>query len=101
KKKTEITSTGGGSPPAEFTPAEELALEVNKGCPVIEGIEGGGGILTNYASQHKVVGDTVLLLEPLDMPLDPGEGTSATREEDEETVSVCSRRPETLYKRFL
>ncbi len=29
------------APPAPFTPAEELALELNKGKPVIEGIERG------------------------------------------------------------
>lgn len=41
KKKTEVARTGGGPPPANFTPAEELALEINKGRPVHEGIEGG------------------------------------------------------------
>lgn len=41
KKKTEVAGTGGGPPPASFTPAEELALEINKGRPVLEGIEGG------------------------------------------------------------
>ncbi len=41
KKKTEVAGTGGGPPPANFTPAEELALEINKGRPVLEGIEGG------------------------------------------------------------
>jgi hypothetical protein len=41
QKKTEVAGTGGGPPPASFTPAEELALEINKGRPVLEGIEGG------------------------------------------------------------
>ncbi len=39
KKKTEVAGTGGRPPPANFTPAEEL--EINKGRPVLEGIEGG------------------------------------------------------------
>jgi len=41
KKKTEVAGTGRRPPPASVTPAEELALEINKGRPVLEGIEGG------------------------------------------------------------
>ena len=41
KKKSEVAGTGGGPPTANFTPAEELALDLNKGRPVIEGITGG------------------------------------------------------------
>lgn len=41
KKKSHITGTGGGPPTQDFTPAEELALDLNKGKPVIEGIQGG------------------------------------------------------------
>ncbi|XP_051968774.1 pro-neuregulin-3, membrane-bound isoform-like isoform X3 [Xyrauchen texanus] len=41
KKKACVSGTGGGPPSPEFTPAEELALDINKGRPVLEGIQGG------------------------------------------------------------
>ena len=41
KKKTHLSGTGGGPPAPGFTPAEELALVLNKGRPVMEGIQGG------------------------------------------------------------
>ena len=41
KKKTEASATGGGPPPENLTPAEELALTSNQGRPLVEGIEGG------------------------------------------------------------
>ena len=41
KKKTYESGTGGGPPTQEMTPAEELALNSNKGRPVMEGIQGG------------------------------------------------------------
>ena len=34
-------ATGGGPPPESLTPAEELALSLNRGHPLVEGIEGG------------------------------------------------------------
>ncbi len=40
-KKSHISGTGGGPPTQDFTTAEELALDLNKGKPVIEGIQGG------------------------------------------------------------
>ncbi|KAI7796082.1 hypothetical protein IRJ41_013654 [Triplophysa rosa] len=66
------TGTGGGPPSQDMTPAEELALHLNKGRPVIEGIQGG----------------------PV---TDSGECTYAAAEctsADEETVSLDSRRLE-------
>ncbi|KAM9441198.1 uncharacterized protein Hap1MRO34_026290 isoform 1-T1 [Clarias gariepinus] len=91
KKKTEVAGTGGGPPPASFTPAEEI----NKGRPVLEGIEGGTSskmISPSIRSEYiKVTKDSVCFMDPPDIML-PGEGPSV--EEDEETVSVCSRRPE-------
>ncbi len=41
KKKVIYIWTGGGPPTQYFTTAEELALDLNKGKPVIEGIQGG------------------------------------------------------------
>ncbi|KAG1944952.1 retrotransposable element [Pimephales promelas] len=97
KKKSEVAGTGGGPPTANFTPAEELALDLNKGRPVIEGIEGGtaSGSIPSSIRDHylKVMPNSVCFLDPPDIMLNPVESPS-TVEEDEETVSVCSRRPE-------
>ncbi|XP_077091370.1 uncharacterized protein LOC143742400 [Siphateles boraxobius] len=97
KKKSEVAGTGGGPPIANFTPAEELALDLNKGRPVIEGIEGGtaSGSIPSSIRDHylKVMPNYVCFLDPPDIMLNPVEGPS-TVEEDEETVSVCSSRPE-------
>ncbi|KAF1384028.1 hypothetical protein PFLUV_G00137980 [Perca fluviatilis] len=41
KKRTHRSGTGGGPATPEFTPAEEVALDLNKGRPIIEGIQGG------------------------------------------------------------
>lgn len=41
KKKAEQRKTGGGPPPPPFTPAEEKAIAVNKGRPMMDGIAGG------------------------------------------------------------
>ena len=41
KKTTHKSGTGGGPPSQDLTPAEELALDLNKGRPVMEGIQGG------------------------------------------------------------
>lgn len=41
KKKTYVCGTGGGPPTQDYTPAEDLALALNKGRPVVEGIQGG------------------------------------------------------------
>ncbi|KAM9457323.1 uncharacterized protein Hap1MRO34_018559 isoform 2-T2 [Clarias gariepinus] len=98
KKKTEVAGTGGGPPPASFTPAEELALEINKGRPVLEGIEGGTSskiISPSIRSEYiKVTKDSVCFMDPPDIMLPWSQGEGPSVEEDEETVSVCSRRPE-------
>ncbi len=41
KKKVIYLVRGGGPPTQDFPTAEELALDLNKGKPVIEGIQGG------------------------------------------------------------
>ncbi|XP_059420269.1 uncharacterized protein LOC132155482 [Carassius carassius] len=92
KRRLEVAGTGGGPPPASFTPAEDLALEINKGRPVLEGIEGGtSSKMISRSIRSEYIKDSVCFMHPPDIML-PGEGPSV--EEDEETVSVCSRRPE-------
>ncbi|XDV21067.1 hypothetical protein PO909_026248 [Leuciscus waleckii] len=95
KKKTEVAGTGGGPPPASFTTAEELALEINKGRPVLEGIEGGtSSKMISRSIRSEYIKDSVCFMDPPDIMLPWSQGKGPSVEEDEETVSVCSRRPE-------
>ncbi|KAM9394774.1 uncharacterized protein ACWYII_000144 isoform 3-T4 [Salvelinus alpinus] len=68
KKNTHRQGTGGGSPKADLTPAEDMALELNKGRPVLEGIPGGKetsiGSSQDATRFIQVSGSTVFLLEP-------------------------------------
>ncbi|KAM9441199.1 uncharacterized protein Hap1MRO34_026290 isoform 2-T2 [Clarias gariepinus] len=89
KKKTEVAGTGGGPPPASFTPAEEI----NKGRPVLEGIEGGTSSKM-ISPSIRMTKDSVCFMDPPDIMLPWSQGEGPSVEEDEETVSVCSRRPE-------
>ncbi|KAM9500933.1 uncharacterized protein Hap1MRO34_006915 isoform 1-T1 [Clarias gariepinus] len=100
KKKSHITGTGGGPPTQDFTPAEELALDLNKGKPVIEGIQGGTATDSGPARDTglfiQLAGNTLTLLDPPDYDL-PREATSTAVEctsADDETVSLDSRRLE-------
>ncbi|MEQ2297045.1 hypothetical protein AMECASPLE_030699 [Ameca splendens] len=70
--------TGGGRPSPEFTPAEELALAMNKGRPVLEGIQGGQPLTLSHP--YKLSPSHMLTKDDSD----PVEGTSAAG--DEETV---------------
>ncbi|KAM9418857.1 uncharacterized protein ACWYII_011675 isoform 4-T15 [Salvelinus alpinus] len=107
KKNTHRQGTGGGSPKADLTPAEDMALELNKGRPVLEGIPGGKetsiGSSQDATRFIQVSGSTVFLLEPpAQAPddADPGEGPSAAAtahdgdDDEEETISLDSRRHE-------
>ncbi|XP_064876461.1 uncharacterized protein LOC135572436 [Oncorhynchus nerka] len=107
KKNTHRQGTGGGSPKADLTPAEDMALELNKGRPVLEGIPGGKetsiGSSQDATRFIQVPGSTVFLLEPpAQAPddADPGEGPSAAAtahdgdDDEEETISLDSRRHE-------
>ncbi|KAK2896335.1 hypothetical protein Q8A67_010823 [Cirrhinus molitorella] len=82
--------TGGGPPTQDFTAAEELALELNKGKPVIEGIQGGtatdSGLSRETGLFIQVSGNALTLVEPPDYDL-PREGTSAASADDDETVT--------------
>ncbi|XP_039641496.1 uncharacterized protein LOC120549013 isoform X4 [Perca fluviatilis] len=68
KKNTHRQGTGGGSPKADLTPAKDMALQLNKGRPVLEGIPGGKE--TSIGSSQDATrfiqgsGSTVFLLEP-------------------------------------
>nr|XP_046223422.1 uncharacterized protein LOC124046744 isoform X2 [Oncorhynchus gorbuscha] len=108
KKNTHRQGTGGVSPKADLTPAEDMALELNKGRPVLEGIPGGKetsiGSSQDATRFIQVSGSTVFLLEPpAQAPddADPGEGPSAAAtahdgddDDEEETISLDSRRHE-------
>ncbi|XP_055737457.1 uncharacterized protein LOC129822926 isoform X2 [Salvelinus fontinalis] len=107
KKNAHRQGTGGGSPKADLTPAEDMALELNKGRPVLEGIPGGKetsiGSSQDATRFIQVSGSTVFLLEPpAQAPddADPGEGPSAAAtahdedDDEEETISLDSRRHE-------
>nr|XP_046201834.1 uncharacterized protein LOC124033693 [Oncorhynchus gorbuscha] len=108
KKNTHRQGTGGGSPKADLTPAEDMALELNKGRPILEGIPGGKetskGSSQDATRFIQVSGSTVFLLEPpAQAPddADPGEGPSAAAtahdgddDDEEETISLDSRRHE-------
>ncbi|XP_048012674.1 uncharacterized protein LOC125245894 isoform X1 [Megalobrama amblycephala] len=107
KKNTHRQGTGGGSPKADLTPAEDMALELNKGRPVLEGIPGGKetsiGSSQDATRFIQVSGSTVFLLEPpAQAPddADPGESPSAAAtahdgdDDEEETISVDSIRHE-------
>ncbi|XP_044077031.1 uncharacterized protein LOC122887644 isoform X3 [Siniperca chuatsi] len=100
KKNTHRQGTGGGSPKADLTPAEDMALELNKGRPVLEGIPGGKetsiGSSQDATRFIQVSGSTVFLLEPpAQAPgdADPGESPSAAAtahdgDDDEERPSL-------------
>ncbi|XP_048058136.1 uncharacterized protein LOC125275333 isoform X2 [Megalobrama amblycephala] len=99
-KKSHISGMGGGPPTQDFTTAEELALDLNKGRPVIEGIQGGtatdSGPARDTGLLLQVAGNTLTLLEPPDYN-SSREATSTAAEctsADDETVSLDSRRLE-------
>ncbi|KAM9435182.1 uncharacterized protein Hap1MRO34_001390 [Clarias gariepinus] len=104
KKKTEVAGTGGGPPPASFTPAEELALEINKGRPVLEGIEGGTSskiISPSIRSEYiKVTKDSVCFMDPPDIMLPDADSVL----EPSQSGTTCEKNPENIkgvYKRYL
>nr|XP_046174836.1 uncharacterized protein LOC124007975 isoform X2 [Oncorhynchus gorbuscha] len=115
KKNTHRQGTGGGSPKADLTPAEDMVLELNKGRPVLEGIPGGKetsiGSSQDATRFIQVSGSPVFLLEPpAQAPddADPGEGPSAAAtahdgddDDEEETISLDSRRHEVSWTQML
>ncbi|XP_073338375.1 uncharacterized protein [Pagrus major] len=74
-----------GPPSQDMTPAQELALHLNKGRPVMEGIQ--GGTATDSVRFIQVSGNTLTLLEPPED--DPGKAHLQMRR-----LSLDSRRLE-------
>ncbi|KAA0713558.1 hypothetical protein E1301_Tti019995 [Triplophysa tibetana] len=102
KKNTHRQGTGGGSPKADLTPEEDMALELNKGR-LPGGKETSIGSSQDATRFIQVSGSTVFLLEPpAQAPddADPGESPSAAAtahdgdDDEEETISLDSRRHE-------
>ncbi|CAM4714413.1 unnamed protein product [Leuciscus chuanchicus] len=86
RKKAEARLTGGGPPPPPLTPSEELALSLNKGRPVVDGIP--EGTLSDFATSHNNSSD---LVQSYAVLLDPPETTqSVTIDDDEETTSAVT-----------
>ncbi|KAL1279231.1 hypothetical protein QQF64_025904 [Cirrhinus molitorella] len=82
RKKAEARQTGGGPPPPPLTPSEELALSLNKGRPVVDGIPGG---TSSHTTSHDTITDgRIVLLDP------PKTTQSVTVDEDEETTSAVT-----------
>ncbi|MGH0140738.1 UNVERIFIED_CONTAM: hypothetical protein FKN15_072086 [Acipenser sinensis] len=96
KKRVERQKTGGGPAALDFTPAEQLALQHNWGRPMMECISGGSSSEETgssvWRSYVKVTEHSVTLLQPPPIILDPAEEPTdiADRDDDVETISVCS-----------
>ncbi|KAG1969277.1 cyclic AMP-dependent transcription factor ATF-6 alpha [Pimephales promelas] len=89
RKKAEAHLTGGGPPPPPLTPSEELALSLNKGRPVVDGIPEGTS--SDFASSHNNSSDLVQFADGRIVLLDPPETTqSVTFDDDEETTSAVT-----------
>ncbi|XP_039538961.1 uncharacterized protein LOC120491741 [Pimephales promelas] len=89
RKKAEARLTGGGPPPPPLTPSEELALSLNKGRPVVDGIPEGTS--SEFASSHNNSSDLVQFADGRIVLLDPPETTqSVTIDDDEETTSAVT-----------
>ncbi|XP_051999874.1 uncharacterized protein LOC127655874 isoform X2 [Xyrauchen texanus] len=87
RKKAEARLTGGGPPP--LTPSEELALSLNKGRPVVDGIPEGTS--SEFATSHNNSSDLVQFADGPIVLLDPPETTqSVTINDDEETTSAVT-----------
>ncbi|XP_051947109.1 uncharacterized protein LOC127618592 [Xyrauchen texanus] len=89
RKKAEARLTGGDPPPPPLTPSEELALSLNKGRPVVDGIPEGTS--SDFATSHNNSSDLVQFADGRIVLLDPPETTqSVTINGDEETTSAVT-----------
>ncbi|XP_056598334.1 uncharacterized protein LOC130421137 isoform X5 [Triplophysa dalaica] len=92
RKRAEARKTGGGPAPPPLTDAEEMALSLNTGRPVAEGIPGGSSsepVSPQDTSAYIIYSDgKVSLVEPL-VTTEP----QAVDEGDEETLSADTERP--------
>ncbi|KAM9552711.1 uncharacterized protein ACWYII_034746 isoform 7-T13 [Salvelinus alpinus] len=99
KKNTHRQGTGGGSPKADLTPAEDMALELNKGRPVLEGIPGGKetsiGSSQDATRFIQVSGSTVFLLEPPAQA--PDDADPAPVQQQQHMMETMMRRRPSLW----
>ncbi|KAJ8377938.1 hypothetical protein AAFF_G00250010 [Aldrovandia affinis] len=116
KKRADMVKTGGGPKTPELTPTEELALQQNRGRPIMEGIAGGSSSEQAGSSARspsvKAAGHSVTLLQPPPIVLvrgeeptdeaspEPGPSHSAGIG-DGENESESQGDVRTLYKRYL
>ncbi|XP_021326683.2 uncharacterized protein [Danio rerio] len=89
RKKAEARLTGGGPPPPPLTPCEELALSLNKGRPVVAGIQGGSSSCTTSDGEKmvKYTDGHIVLLDP---PERTRSVTVDDQDDDEETTSAVT-----------
>ncbi|KAI7803160.1 putative myb/SANT-like DNA-binding domain-containing protein 4-like [Triplophysa rosa] len=92
RKKAEACKTGGGPAPLPLTDAEEMALSLNTGRPVAEGIPGGSSSepVTPQDTSTDIISysdGNICLVEPL-VTTEP----QALDEGDEETLSADTER---------
>ncbi|KAM4600189.1 uncharacterized protein V3H82_011834 [Fundulus diaphanus] len=92
RKKAEARKTGGGPAPPPLTNAEEMALSLNAGRPMAEGIPGGTSsepvTPEDLSAFIKYSDGNICLLEP-PVPTVP----HTVDDGDEETVSAATDRP--------
>nr|XP_057916329.1 uncharacterized protein LOC131108912 [Doryrhamphus excisus]XP_057916330.1 uncharacterized protein LOC131108912 [Doryrhamphus excisus] len=95
KKKAHKKCSAGGSPKADITPAEDIALAENK-ARISEGTDTNICSSQNSNSFIKVSGSIVKLEPQIPDDADPGEGTNAVETDavDDETSSLGSRKHE-------
>nr|XP_020442595.1 uncharacterized protein LOC109952078 isoform X2 [Monopterus albus] len=95
RKKAEARKTGGGPAPPPLTHAEEMALSLNTGKPVAEGIPGGSSsepVTPQDTSAFITYSDgNICLLEP-PVTAEP----QAVDYEDNETMSATERSTESV-----
>ncbi|KAJ8409953.1 hypothetical protein AAFF_G00209940 [Aldrovandia affinis] len=93
KKRADMVKMGGGPKTPDFTTAEELVLQHNRGRPIMEDIAGGSFSEQAGSSVRrpyvKVAGHSVTLLQPTPIVLGQGEEpTDEASPDDDETVSA-------------
>ncbi|CAM4732662.1 unnamed protein product [Leuciscus chuanchicus] len=92
RKKAEARKTGGGPAPPPLTNAEEMALSLNAGRPMAEGIPGGTSsepvTPEDLSAFIKYSDGKICLLEP-PVPTEP----QSVDDGDEETVSAATEMP--------
>ncbi|KAI2650860.1 Sodium/glucose cotransporter 2 [Labeo rohita] len=94
RKKAEARKTGGGPAPPPLTNAEEMALSLNTGRPVAEGIPAGCSS-EPVTPQHTNSDGNICLLEP-PVLTEPQAVSVEEQEEEEEGPSTSSAQMNTV-----